>query len=216
MTVWTTLKKLSLQKIDARFWKETNIHYREKKQAFGEDRQKSVSTSEAPWRETVLSEGHKHPSWNVEENKKRKINRSHHHSASALTSSHLPRTGCLQELHEQHPTPFFPRHEQRAALFPSKSSLVHFATTKTSSTAPSPTGHKDAASWWWLTECGNALRWQETPQHLWAEQVPVTFQTIKGGKSDKGLPAKIPITHHRQNSSQQNLASVISVKWQTS
>lgn len=67
--------------------------------------------------------------------------------------------------------------------------------------------------WWWLRECGNAWRWQETPQHLSAEQVPVTSQTSKGGRSGKGLPPRLPITH-RQNSSQQNLASVISVKWQ--
>lgn len=47
---------------------------KKKRKALGEDSQKSVSTSEAPWRETELSEGHKHPSWNVEENNKKKKN----------------------------------------------------------------------------------------------------------------------------------------------
>lgn len=44
------------------FLKGTKYTLQEKQKTLGEDSQKSVSTSEAPWRETELSEGHKHPS----------------------------------------------------------------------------------------------------------------------------------------------------------
>lgn len=166
MTMWTTPRKLSWQKIDACFWKEPNIHYRKKKKALGENSQKSVSTSEAPWRETELSEGHKHPSWNVEETTKEEklINHitilPHYHSSYQQSSSKdWLSPGAKQATSH----PFLSKTQAKSSSAPKQVKLGPFCKCQDVITAPSPTGHRDAASWWQLWERGNAWRWQETP-----------------------------------------------------
>lgn len=217
MTMWATSRKLSLQKIDACFWKEPNIHYRKKKKALGENSQKSVSTSEAPWRETELSEGHKHPSWNVEETTKEEKLINHitilpHYHSSYQQSSYKDWLSPGAKQATSHP--FLSKTQAKSSSAPKQVKLGPFC--KCQDVIHSTQPHRPQGCSKLVVAMGAWQRMEMTGDTCVLTPVSVTSQTSKGGRSDKAdLPARIPITHHGQNSSEQNVASVISVKWQT-